>query len=61
MSVFASNLEFVKNDKSGTMGITKFFDLTLEEFARTYLTKSQVMLNPSPRILMSIPPLTLTG
>ena len=39
MTVFASNLEFVKTDKTGTMGITKFFDLTPQEFASTYLTE----------------------
>lgn len=39
MKVFASNLEIVKQDKTGTYGITKFFDLTQEEFASTYLTE----------------------
>lgn len=39
MSVFANNLEFVNADKTGTMGITKFFDLTREEFANIYLTE----------------------
>lgn len=39
MEVFASNLEIVKQDTTGTFGITKFFDLTREEFASTYLTE----------------------
>jgi len=39
MSVFADNLKYIKTDKTGTMGITKFFDLTLEEFASIYLTE----------------------
>lgn len=35
MNVFFNNLEFVKNDS--TMGVTKFMDLTREEFAEQYL------------------------
>lgn len=46
MSVFADNLEFIKTDKTGTMGITKFFDLTLEEFASLYLTEFSNMTEP---------------
>ncbi|KAL4508147.1 hypothetical protein ABPG72_021520 [Tetrahymena utriculariae] len=38
MEVFAQNLEVVKNDTTGTFGVTQFFDLTPQEFASTYLT-----------------------
>jgi len=38
MAVFADNLEIIKNDKFGNLGITAFADLTQEEFAATYLT-----------------------
>ncbi|EAR84061.1 papain family cysteine protease (macronuclear) [Tetrahymena thermophila SB210] len=39
IQVFSSNLDFVKQDTTGTMGITQFFDLTRDEFAATYLTE----------------------
>lgn len=37
MEIFARNLEVVKKDTTGTLGITKFSDLSTEEFVSTYL------------------------
>ncbi|KAL4429749.1 hypothetical protein ABPG74_004386 [Tetrahymena malaccensis] len=41
IQVFTQNLDFVKQDTTGTMGITRFFDLTDEEFEATYLTEKE--------------------
>ncbi|KAL4453672.1 hypothetical protein ABPG74_009568 [Tetrahymena malaccensis] len=38
IEVFAENLETIKNDKTGTLGITQFADLSQEEFKSIYLT-----------------------
>ncbi|KAL4478403.1 hypothetical protein ABPG74_006638 [Tetrahymena malaccensis] len=40
LEVFAQNLEIVKNDSTGTYGLTKFLDLTDEEFAGSFLNSS---------------------
>ena len=37
MQIFAKNLQIIKNDKSGNLGVTIFADLTQEEFAAIYL------------------------
>ncbi|EAR95695.1 papain family cysteine protease (macronuclear) [Tetrahymena thermophila SB210] len=38
IEIFAENLETIKNDKTGTLGITQFADLSHEEFKSIYLT-----------------------
>lgn len=38
MEIFANNLEIIKNDTTGTLGLTEFADLSAEEFKSTYLT-----------------------
>ncbi|KAL4429750.1 hypothetical protein ABPG74_004387 [Tetrahymena malaccensis] len=40
LQVFTSNLEYVKQDTTGTLGITEFFDLTDDEFSAIYLTEN---------------------
>ncbi|EAS07034.1 papain family cysteine protease (macronuclear) [Tetrahymena thermophila SB210] len=46
IQVFSSNLDFIKQDTTGTMGITKFFDLTDEEFQAIYLTEQDTLQEP---------------
>lgn len=41
LSVFGDNLEYIQHDQTATLGITKFFCLTREEFAAIYLTETQ--------------------